>query len=94
MNNALISPNETVSYVSSWNGYTPVYTTVPNGQRVAEVSSSQFPVAPPMFWMVCADDVVADLFYYDSVTNTIQQTPPSVARVNPDQPISTGTQTL
>lgn len=94
MNNALISPNEAVLYVSSWNGSTPVYTTVPNGQRVAEVSSSQFPVAPPMFWMVCADDVVADLFYYDSVTNTIQQTPPSIPKPNPDQPTSTGTQTL
>lgn len=49
MKNALISPNE------------PVLT----GYRVAQVSNVSFDVASPLFWVECADDVVADQFYYD-----------------------------
>jgi hypothetical protein len=51
---ALISPNEKV-YLPD--GFV--------GERVAQVSSSDFPVANPLFWMDCADDVVADQFYFD-----------------------------
>lgn len=36
------------------------------GQRVAQVVADEgFPVAEPLFWMDCAEDVVADQFYYD-----------------------------
>jgi hypothetical protein len=37
------------------------------GYRVAEVEPDDkaFEVAPPLFWVSCADDVVADLFWYD-----------------------------
>jgi hypothetical protein len=53
---ALISPNEIV--------YLPDGTT---GQRVAQVEpdSQTFPVGQPLFWMACADNVVADEFYYN-----------------------------
>ena len=34
------------------------------GDRVAEVAESTFPVALPLFWTPCADDVVADQFYW------------------------------
>lgn len=50
----LISPNEIV-YLPDGN----------TGERVAQVSSSDFPVANPLFWTDCADDVVADQFYWD-----------------------------
>lgn len=51
---ALISPNE------------PVYSYEGTllGNRVAEVEQDTFPVAPPLFWTPCADDVVADQFYW------------------------------
>lgn len=54
MRNALISPNEKV-YDADGNLL---------GDRVAEVSENSFPIAPPLFWVECADDVVADQFYY------------------------------
>jgi hypothetical protein len=34
------------------------------GERVAEVAAVTFPVASPLFWVSCADDVVADQFYW------------------------------
>jgi len=78
---ALISPNEirTYDYVDP----------VQSGQRVAEVTQQPFEVAPPMFWMECADDVVADQFYYDPTDQSIKPVPPE-----PEPPMTTGTQEL
>jgi hypothetical protein len=59
MKQALISPNE------------PVLT----GYRVAEVRDDTFEVASPLFWVECADDVVADQFYYDTATQTMLAVP-------------------
>ena len=56
---ALISPNE------------PRET----GYRVAQVESQEFEVAPPLFWVSCADDVVADQFWYDPSDQTIKPIP-------------------
>lgn len=56
---ALISPNE------------PRQT----GYRVAEVEPQQFDVAEPLFWVDCADDVVADQFWYDPSDQTIKPMP-------------------
>lgn len=53
MKKALISPNELVGL----------------GCRVAEVCDTVFPVAEPMFWADCPDEVVADLVYYNKVTD-------------------------
>lgn len=84
MKNALIDPETTpISYISGWEApakpgdmYTPIYTALPDSQRVAEVSNATFPVAPPLFWTECADDVVADQWYYDSVQQLIIKVPP------------------
>jgi hypothetical protein len=65
MKNALISPNE---FAYSYNGTFL-------GERVAEVATEVFPVAPPLFWTPCADDVVADRWYYDPVTLEILEAP-------------------
>jgi len=61
---ALISPNEIV--------YLPDGTT---GERIAQVSEQTFEVAPPLFWMVCANDVVPGLWYYDPQDQQIKLVP-------------------
>ena len=75
---ALISPDEQARYISSWTTtapYIPTYTTV--GERVAQVAITDFPVAPPLFWTACADNVVADQFYYNPNNQTIASIPPN-----------------
>ena len=66
MKQALISPTEKVY---SYDGALL-------GERVAQTTASPFEVAPPLFWMACNDDVVADQWYYDAATVTIDQIPP------------------
>ena len=69
MKQALISPNEPVR---SYGG-------VLLGERVAETAATPFEVAPPMFWIACAEDVVADAWYYDLATSQIVQIPEAPA---------------
>jgi hypothetical protein len=47
------------------------------GYRVAQVvpTGETFPVAEAFFWTPCADDVVADQFWYDPETKTIKSNP-------------------
>lgn len=82
MKKALISPNEKV--------FDP-NTNIELGERVAEVAQTDFPVASPLFWVDCADDVVADLFYYDPSSGAILLTPTPPETM---QPVSIGAQTL
>lgn len=58
---ALISTNETNRY----------------GQRVAQVEPNDkiFPVAEGLFWIDCANDVVADYYYYDAQDKQIKKIP-------------------
>jgi hypothetical protein len=37
-----------------------------------------FEVGQPLFWVECADDVVADAFWYNPKTETIEQNPPYI----------------
>ena len=57
MKQALVAPNEPV-----FNYDEPP---VQIGERIAETAIEAFPVAPPLFWVECEDDVVADQFYWD-----------------------------
>jgi hypothetical protein len=94
MKQALISPNEPVSYISGWTDvkpYQPIYSVIPDAARVAEVCDVDFPIAPPLFWVDCADDVVADQWYYNKQTQQIILVPPPAPR--PDATV-TGAQTL
>lgn len=94
MKKALISPNEEVSYISSWTDkvpFKPIYTTIPNAERVAEVLDTTFEVAPPLFWVNCADNIVADRWYYDSVSELIVVVPDDAPE---PQPVTEGAQTL
>jgi hypothetical protein len=65
MKQALISPNEKVYK----------YDGTLLGERVAETTTSPFEVAPPLFWVACNDDVVADQWYYDPNIYTIDPIP-------------------
>ena len=61
---ALISPNEKVYAADG----------ALLGDRVAEVTATPFEVAPPLFWIACASDVVADQWYY--ANNVLMPIPP------------------
>jgi hypothetical protein len=47
------------------------------GFRVAQVEpdNKTFPVADELFWVDCADDVVADQFWYDPSDQQIKEFP-------------------
>jgi len=66
MKKALISPNEVVT---NFDGTT--------GQRVAQVEDAEniFDVAGELHWIDCADDVVADQYYFDTTANAILEKP-------------------
>jgi len=59
MKYALICPNESVE----------------NGYRIAQVETITFPVGQPTYWLECADDVVANQWYYDPTDQTIKLIP-------------------
>ena len=67
------------------------------GYRVAQVEQNEnvFAVAEGMFWVDCADDVVADQFWYDPQDESIKpvQATAEIASVN-GQPTVNGAQTL
>lgn len=64
------------------------------GYRVAEISDSSFEIALPLFWVECADDVMADTYWYDPNTQLINLIPvPEPVSVG-DQPVVNGAQTL
>ena len=48
-----------------------------SGYRVAQVedAANTFEVAPSLFWVDCADDVVADQFWYDPSDELIKANP-------------------
>lgn len=76
---ALISPNETVKLPDGG-----------TGQRVAEVAAIEFPVAKPLHWLDCDDDVKADTYYFDGTDLVpLPPPPPPVAAAAPE-PIADG----
>lgn len=66
------------------------------GYRVAQVEpdANIFAVSLTLFWVDCADDVVADQFWYDPADQTIKPVPQPAPPENVEQPISQGAQTL
>ena len=74
MNNALISPNELV-YDQNNNLI---------GERIAEVATITFPVAEPLYWVSCADEVNANDWYWNTTDNTCELRPiPPELTINP-----------
>lgn len=64
------------------------------GYRVAEVCDSLFEVALPLFWVECADDIIADVYWYDPSTQQIVLIPVPEPDLTFVQPLSQGAQTL
>ena len=93
MKKAIIDPRVTVYRVV---GYAPdgsaVTQPIPDSARVAEVTDVEFPVAEPLFWVDCADEVKADQWYYDMVQQVCLQIPSPPPPEN--QPAVNGAQTL
>lgn len=83
MKKALIDPNTIVNNITGWTlnvqtkKYDPVFAEIPNSDRIAEVTNADFPVSYPLFWVDCADDVVADQWYYNNQTQQIFIIPPA-----------------
>ncbi len=83
---SLIDPNASVSHIVSWTSekpYKPIFEQYLNSARVCQVEENPFDVAPSLFWVDCANDVIADQFYYDTNDKTIKPI------VNVPIPIST-----
>lgn len=102
---ALISPNEISPYVASWTynmatkTWEPVFEDVPDSWRVAQVQEDTFEVALPLFWTNCADNIMADEWYYQTSTGAILPIPapapiPENAPAASEQPSVSGAQTL
>jgi hypothetical protein len=97
---ALISPNESpIFHIVSWDSATPpngIVEPYPNSCRVAQVEpdGQTFSVGDPLFWTPCADDVIADQFYYDTVNKTINPIVNAPRTAAANQPVSTGSQNL
>lgn len=68
---ALIDTTTPVQYIEKWENKKPVFATYENSARVAQVSDVDFPVAAPLFWIDCGNDVIADQFYYNTTTKEI-----------------------
>lgn len=63
------------------------------GFRIAQVEKEEdtFDVAEGLYWVPCADNIVADQYFYDLVTNSILPIPDMNQQ---SQPLSSGVQTL
>ena len=98
MKKAIIDPRESVTKIIGWTSATPpmpISEAIPDSARVAEIADQTFPVAVPLFWIACADDVIADQWYYDTVTQAIIVIPPAPPKpAAADQPNATGVQTV
>jgi hypothetical protein len=46
----------------------------PRFNRVAEVAEQAFPVAPPLFWVNCADEVKPDRYEWNGTTCVPKET--------------------
>ena len=90
MKKALVDTQTSVQHIASWveipdttpKQYNAIYETYANSARVCEVSDTPFEVYKTLIWLDCADDVVADQYYYDTESKTIKPVE------NAEQPIS------
>lgn len=93
MKKALIDPTTTVYQVIGWDNTVtppkPIFQEIPNSDRVAEVLSTPFEVAAPLFWVDCVDEAVADVWYFNTVTRIVTIIPDP-----PAQPNVVGAQTV
>lgn len=90
MKKALIDTQASVSHIVSWESGKAAYETYPNSARVCEITNEPFEVYPTLVWVDCNDDVVPELFWYDTQSQTFN----TIEHAEPIQPVVSGTQTL
>ena len=82
MKKALCDTTNSVQHIISWEGNNAIYETYPNSARVCEVTDTPFEVYPTLIWVDCADDVLADQYWYNKETKTINvienESPPPI----------------
>lgn len=83
---ALISPQETRYYQTGWYNGKAVMDGV--GCRVAQVvpNGSEFPVAEPLYWLDCADEIEPETYVFNLEDNNFY-----LAMWEPVQPEVSGT---
>lgn len=106
--NALINPLAQAMQIVSWGGKNtkddpihPNLEPIPNSAVICEVREQTFEVAPPLYWINCAD-VTAHRSYLDTLDNQIKEVvdvpvsefQASEPAIGMDQPTTQGTQTL
>jgi hypothetical protein len=71
--NALINPLQNAQQIVSWEGkgtktdpLRPVVEPIANSAVVAEVEEQTFEVTEPLFWVDCADNIVAGQYWYNT----------------------------
>jgi len=89
MKKALIDTQTAITHIVSWGEEPdplPVYETYPNSGRVCEVVDTPFEVHPSLVWVDCADDIVADQYWYDFSDATIKliENAPAPESIQPD----------
>lgn len=73
---AMICPNEIVNYQTAWSEEVPPKPVMNGiGWRVAQTASvgQTFPMAGPVYWMECPDDIVGNEFCYDNNLQKFQK---------------------
>lgn len=74
---ALVNPNESVQYISGWLNNRPVFEVLPNSQQICQVvvDGQEFPVALPLVWVPCTDEVSAYYWYFDAANSQFLPVP-------------------
>ena len=96
MKKALIDTQTAITHIVGWTDEPdpkPIYETYPNSGRVCELVDVAFEVHPSLIWADCADDVVADQYWYDSSDATIKPIE-NVPAPDPEQPDMDGLESV
>jgi len=77
---ALVSPNDNVSYITSWSinsegESVPSYGILDNANRIVQLEETEFEVSLPMFWLECNTSVNLLEYYYDTAESVIKLIP-------------------
>ena len=79
MKKALINPNQQASYIASYTynpatkQYYPVVDYDENSQIVCDVADVEFPVAEPLFWAACSDNIISYQAYFDITDGVVKE---------------------
>ena len=93
MKKALCDTTNSVQHIVLWQDGNAIYETYPNSARVCEVVDNEFPVYKTLIWVNCADDIVADQYWYNKETQTFSPVE-NVPMPEPVQPTVEGIESV